>query len=769
MLIVCLVLSMAACSAGNQETDTDKPADQPEEQQITEQPADTAQPADAAQPAEEVKPAEAASAAEEVQLTEEEQKGNLIPGGYFNKIDYKWGLYKESGGQGSTAVKDGQMVVTIEKTGTVKHAVQVYCDGFELLQNAEYKVAFDMQSSVDRVIDWRVQLNGGDYHAYAGQEDIKITSEMKHYEFTFTMEEASDPAPRFCFNMGFHEADGDLPAHTVIIDNVELIILDDSNAVASATGDIGPEININQVGYRTGDRKTAVFRDSSKDTKFDVVDVKTGKVVYSGDVAGAVQTASAGETVAYGDFSSVREPGTYKVTAANSGESYEFAISDDVYKDILADTIKMLYLQRCGSELDKKHAGDFAHKACHTQKAIIYGTKETKDVSGGWHDAGDYGRYVVPGSKVVADLLLAYEDYSGIFTDNVGIAESGNGIPDVLDEARYELEWMLKMQDDKSGGVYHKVTGLNFEGNVMPDTVTDDLYIMSISNCASGDFAAVMAMAARIYKKHDAAFADKCLAAAKKALEYMEKNENKGGFQNPDDVLTGQYPDEEDRDEYFWALSELYKTTDDKSFSNKIGSLDIASLETGLGWEAVNLYGCYAYLTSENQDAGLANKIKDKLNSYIASVEKNVQNDGYFSSMGEVYPWGSNMTIANNGMVILMAKKVLGKDTDLAKKQLDYLLGANATSYCFVTGYGTQTPNDTHHRPSLVLKKTMKGMLVGGPNSNLEDPYAQNVLAGKPAAKCYADSSQSYSCNEIAIYWNSPLVYLLTGLQAERQ
>lgn len=758
-LVVCLLLSMAACGSENQET----VKEQPEEQQMAEQPVEPAK------PAEEVKPVEEAPPVEEVQLTEEEQKGNLIPGGYFNKIDYKWGLYKESGGQGATAVKDGQLEVTVENVGTVKHAVQVYCDGFQVLQNAVYKVAFDMKSSVDRVMDWRIQINGGDYHAYTGQEDVKLTAEMKHYEFTFTMEEASDPAPRFCFNLGFHEPDGELAAHTVIIDNVELIVLDDSKAEASANGDIGPAININQVGYRTGDAKIAIFRESSKDTKFDVVDAKTGKTVYTGNVSGSVQTASAGETVAYGDFSSVNVPGTYKITAPNSGESYEFEIADDVYGDIFADTIKMLYMQRCGSDLHKEHAGDFAHKACHTKKAIIYGTKNTKDVSGGWHDAGDYGRYVVPGAKAAADLLLAYEDYSKLFNDSAGIPESGNGIPDVLDEVRYELEWMLKMQDEKSGGVYHKVTGLNFEGMVMPEKVTDDLYIMPISNCATGSFAAVMAMSARVYSQYDEAFSKKCLAAAKSALAYIESNKNNGGFKNPGDVLTGEYPDANDADEYFWALSELYKTTGDAAYSNKLGSLDISSLDRGLGWAAVDIYGCYAYLTSKNQDAGLTKKINEKFNTYIASVERNVKNDGYFSSMGEVYPWGSNMTLANNGMAILMANKISGKETDFAKKQLDYLLGANSTSYCFVTGYGTLSPDSTHHRPSEALGKTMKGMLVGGANSNLEDPYAKNVLAGKPAAKCYADSSQSYSCNEITIYWNSPLVYLLAGLQAEKQ
>lgn len=122
----------------------------------------------------------------------------------------------------------------------------------------------------------------------------------------------------------------------------------------------------------------------------------------------------------------------------------------------------------------------------------------------------------MPGVKAAADLMLAYEDYPNVFDDNLGIPESGNGVPDVLDEVRYELEWLLKMQDEKSGGVYHKVTTLNFGGMIMPDEENDSLYIMPVSNCATGDFAAAMAMAARVYEKYDKTFADKCLSAAKK-------------------------------------------------------------------------------------------------------------------------------------------------------------------------------------------------------------------------------------------------------------
>lgn len=584
------------------------------------------------------------------------------------------------------------------------------------------------------------------------------------------MEEESDPAPRLCFNLGFHEPDGELDSHTVFIDNVELFLIDDSNSETSATEDVGPSININQVGYHTENSKLGIFRDSSLDEKFDVVNVETGETVYTGDVIDSVETESAGEVVAYGDFSSVKDPGTYKLVAANSGESYEFAIGDDVYDDIFDDVVKMLYLQRCGSELEAEHAGDFAHTACHTQDTIIYGTSETKDVTGGWHDAGDYGRYVVPGAKTVADILLAYEDYSYVFSDSAGIPESGNGIPDILDEARYELKWMLKMQDEESGGVYHKVTGLNFAGTVMPETITDDLYIMPISNTATGDFAAVMAMAARVYEPFDDSFANECLASSKNALDYLESNEGADGFTNPSDVLTGEYPDTEDTDEYFWALCELYKTTGDSTYENKLETIDYNSLEDGMGWQTVSLYGYYAYLTSENQNDDIRKRLIANFSSYLASVEDNIEDDGYFSSMGDEYPWGSNMTLANNGMTLLMANKLLNKDVDydqLAKKQLDYLLGANSTSYCFVTGYGSLTPENTHHRPSQALKTTMTGMLVGGANSNLEDPYAQNVLAGKPAAKCYVDNEQSYSCNEITVYWNSPLIHLMAGLMAD--
>ena len=749
LLMGTIILSVSACTKGKKDTMQETPVTG--ENESKDQPIET-------QP-------------DEGEPGSEEGNENLIPGGYFEEESDKWGVYTESAGEGSFSINsDKQLEVKIDKTGSVGHAVQIHCDGFELLKNAEYEISFDVSSSVDRNMEWRIQINGEDYRPYVSGEGVELSNEMKHFTYTFIMEEESDPAPRLCFNLGFHEPDGKLDAHTVNIDNVELFLIDDSNAETSATGDLGPSININQVGYRTEDSKIAILRDSSLDSEFEVFNIDTGKVVYTGEVIGSVETVSAGETVAYADFSSVKEAGSYKLMAANSGESYEFKIADDVYDDIFDDIVKMLYLQRCGSELDSEHAGDFAHDACHTKEATIHGTPEKKDVSGGWHDAGDYGRYVVPGAKAIADILLAYEDYSDVFSDDAGIPESGNSVPDILDEARYELEWMLKMQDGKSGGVYHKVTTLNFSGMVMPETLTDELYIMPISNTATGDFSAVMAMAARIYEPFDKSFAKECLDSSKKALSYLESNDDEGGFINPSDVSTGEYPDTEGTDEYFWALGELYRTTGSSTYENKLAEIDLDSLENGMGWQSVNLYGYYAYLSSEKQNNDIKKKVMDKFSKHFEVIEKNIEEDGYYSSMGKEYPWGSNMTFANNGMTLLMADDIYNTDVDyedLAKKQLDYLLGANSTSYCFVTGYGSLTPKNPHHRPTEALGTTMIGMLVGGANSNLEDPYAQNVLAGKPAAKCYVDNAQSYSCNEITIYWNSPLIYLMAGFMAD--
>ena len=176
----------------------------------------------------------------------------------------------------------------------------------------------------------------------------------------------------------------------------------------------------------------------------------------------------------------------------------------------------MLYRQRCGIAVES--GGVFDHPECHTGNATIYGdtSGKTVDVSGGWHDAGDYGRYTVSTAKTIADLLNSYQDF-GVEDDEMGIPESGNGIPDILDEARVGLDWMLKMQDPETGGVYHKVTCAVFPETIAPEEETDELILAPISVTATADFAACLAKASVMYKDIDADFSTEALAAAEKA------------------------------------------------------------------------------------------------------------------------------------------------------------------------------------------------------------------------------------------------------------
>lgn len=671
-----------------------------------------------------------------------------------------------NGGDATISNVDGELCVEILSTGTLDYANQIYYDGFELYEGCVYEYSFDVHCDIDRKIEWRLQINSGDYHAYA-IDVIDIGSETQHISVQFTMEEDSDPAPRLCFNMGKAEGmTGDEDVHHIYFDNILLEVVDASNAQQIESLPEALTVNINQVGYEPNDEKVATVSDKNAES-FEVVDTSTGETVYTGELGDVAYDVASSSSYKHADFSSVTEAGTYKIVLDTGEESFEFEINDSVYDSLYSDVILMLYNQRCGTELDSSISGDYAHAACHTGEAVIYGTDTTIDVSGGWHDAGDYGRYVVSGAKTVQDLLLTYED-AGETSDNVGIPESGNGIPDILDEVKYELDWMLKMQDSSSGGVYHKVTCEVFPETVMPEEETDQLIVFPISNTATGDFAAVMAKASVIFEEYDPDYAGTCLEAAMKAYEYLIEHKSDAGFSNPENVETGEYPDSNCNDEILWAAVELYAATGDSSYKDDADELieGDEKVNYGLGWADVGYYALYDYIKYD----GGTDAAKDIILSEAESIADTVSGSGYGVSLVSSFPWGSNMTVANNGLILLMANSIESNEDYItyAQYQRDYLLGRNSVSYCYVTGYGTRSPLDTHHRPSQVVGASMTGMLVGGADSDLEDSYAKAVLTGLPAESCYADNSQSYSCNEVTIYWNSPLIYLLAKLESTK-
>ena len=489
-----------------------------------------------------------------------------------------------------------------------------------------------------------IQQNGGTYQSYTWQ-GLDLTSEPQTVDYEFTMEKDTDIMARLVFNCGIQNGK-DLEPHTIYLDNVSVELVDDSNADTSGNDIYEPPIVTNQLGYRTNAIKTAVFENADSESKFSVVNADTEEVVYTGSLSNAVDCTFSGESNRTGDFTAVTEPGSYYITCGELDKSYTFEISDSVYDSALEDSVRMLYLQRCGCAVEDD---TFGHSACHTSMATVYGTNEKIDVSGGWHDAGDYGRYVVPAAKTAADLFYAYQTAPQLYGDDTGIPESGNGVPDILDEIRYALEWMQKMQTE-SGGVHHKVSCASFPGYVMPEKETAELIVTPVSTTATADFCGSMALAYEFFMEYDVAFAEKCLAAAEKAWTFLEANPNLI-FTNPSDISTGSYGDGNDKDERYWAAAQMWRATGEEKYLTAVESIGV---KTGMDTANFGDYGNIAILTMDGIDTSLSVYTNAK-NSILQSAKSHLadsQNNPFGFSVTQHYKngWGSNMKAGNQGV-----------------------------------------------------------------------------------------------------------------------
>ncbi|WP_261177057.1 glycoside hydrolase family 9 protein [Anaerobacillus sp. CMMVII] len=529
------------------------------------------------------------------------------------------------------------------------------------------------------------------------------------------------------------------------------------------------DIQVNQVGYPSSQKKVAIINEFQG--AFEIVDDENGSVVYCGETGELTLDNASGSSVSHADFSLLKRPGQYRVRA-NEFVSASFLVTEQPYDELQQSLLKAFYFYRCGSDLPEKYAGSWSHKACHTIPAIVY-TDQNRiiDCSGGWHDAGDYGKYVVPAAKAVADLLLAYEFYPHAFSRALPIPETDNCIPDILHECRYELTWLLKMQDPLTGGVFHKVTTKEFPSlDVMPENDLGDLYLSPISATATGCFVAVMSIAARIYKNIDKVLSEQCLFAAKRGWDWLQIHKEVSGYKNPDDILTGEYGDDEDQDERYWAAAELYRTTGHDRYQQAFLLLVEADFpKYELGWANVGGYGTIAYLLN-GEEKGNSKVYSELLEGLRIQADKLVEkstDNGYLISLSETeYIWGSNMVVLNHGMLLLIAHFFHNNEryAECALNHLHYLLGRNVLNVSYVTGHGTNQVLHPHHRPSVGdgVIEPVAGLVLGGPNRGLEDDCAKTNLAGRSPACCYIDHVDSYSTNEVTIYWNSPAVFVVS-------
>ncbi len=532
-------------------------------------------------------------------------------------------------------------------------------------------------------------------------------------------------------------------------------------------------IYLNQVGYINRARKVAT---ATKAGKYQVVNAKTGQQVWECDCEIGGYDAAAGEETFAVDVSHVAETGEYYITGEDGAKSHTFTVSEKPYEKLHRDMMKALYFQRCGCELKAEHAGVYTHAACHTESAILledYLNKtehpKTFDMRGGWHDAGDFGRYSTAAAVALGHLLYAYELFPESFTEELNIPESGNDMPDILNECMYELEWLMKMQTE-DGGVYHKLTAWCHAPFIMPEEDHDPFLLYPVSSLAVADYAAIMAQASRVYKKFRPEFAGEALERAKKSWEWLAKNPYVG-FQNPEGSNTGEYGDSDDNDERFWAACELAKTdianreeyiAAAKEYGEKVSKTDF-------GWVDVSALGSMAVLTEKSAfTKELVQEVTQAVFAEANRLLKIQEESGYgIAMLPDDYCWGSNMAVCNRGMLFVLCALDAGEEAEKYKEaalaQLHYLLGRNATDYSYVTGHGEHSYKNPHNRPSACdgIDEPMPGWVSGGPFMTPADAAArEKIPAGTPPMKCYLDDIGSYSTNEITIYWNSPAIFL---------
>lgn len=519
---------------------------------------------------------------------------------------------------------------------------------------------------------------------------------------------------------------------------------------SKSNGETGNDgVRLNQVGYYPDASKIAVIDSNNSKIRFYVINADTEQVVFGAMAQRMGKTSRA-------DFSTVTETGNYYILTSEGMQSPVFRIAPDVYQELTDALVKFFYYQRCGCELTD--AGLLSHKACHDWEANVYDADEKKvgtmDAIGGWHDAGDYGRYILPQAAAVYELMSAYAKNPEIFGDSSGIPESGNGIADILDECRWELEWMLKMQESETGGVHPQVHSKHFIETMMPDQDPYELAVTPVTTESTAKFAAVMAYASRIYRTVDSTFADRCLQAAEAAWGFLEAH--------PEGVLDlvsfTQYShtgtmESIDLDDVYWAAAELFRTTGEQKYLNRFAELqEQIGTQCDFGWGAAGGFGTVSFLETESDliDPALRSKVlQDYVNAALEGPYGKATsiNNPYFNADTNWW-WGSNMCIGNAAFWMYSAGQLGGhEELYLAgSRQIDYLLGENMHSVCFVTDFGTNFPQTPLHGPSKASGGRIPGALVGGAYQT-EDYYV--------------DDPENYYCNEVSCYYNSALVVTL--------
>ncbi len=596
-----------------------------------------------------------------------------------------------------------------------------------------------------------------------------------------------------------------------------------------------PLIKVDQVGYYCDAAKTARVScfekfGSLNGKIYEIVDAETDEVVFSDTLGEAVcEETFSGEMVHIISFDELTQAGTYYIRISGTGldesacspydiangleldtlTSVQFEISDDVYDDLLNDLTKYYYYQRQGIGIEAEYAGVFARENLHPGDVTVKKWSdrdnpdaETFDVSGGWYDAGDYGKYVTPGAQSVTDLLLAYEMNPEIFAElemNIPETDPDNpnyvDAPGILSEIKYELDMLLKLEHSSKDGSFY--TAANYDTDTGIIYIEDTLYRTSTyasdasekdlrCHLATANMASALAHAYIVYRDIPvyADFAEQCLetalrswswindpantlntsiGAANRTYTFKEADLERGRFQAAGTIYRALTLKGEDASEYEAYLIAGCNT---ESVSNFFKAACI-----NYGHSGRSFLGFFQYLYGNEAPAA---EITDAFSQYEAWRARMLKYDTWGLEMpGWGFWWGSNKQIAHTAMSLMLGDLVMyGEVQDDVKTSIEnhfhYMLGVNPLSFSYVSGYGE---NSVENIFSAIYTKDAKlepyqcpaGYFTEGANDS-NCPHLS-----KYTGKCYIDSDGEWTTNENTIYGNAAMIFLTSSMMSQNE
>ncbi len=520
-------------------------------------------------------------------------------------------------------------------------------------------------------------------------------------------------------------------------------------------------IHLNSLGFLPQSAKKASIVGETK--SFVIKQADNQAVVFRGTVSTPVFQKDVNQNVGLADFSSFSKSGKYYLETPEGVKSVVFEISPKVYNQAFYTSMRGFYLWRCGTAVEGTYNGRlYSHAPCHMDDGYedFQGKPDQRrNGTGGWHDAGDYGKYVVNAGVTVGMMFMAWDQFqNNLKKFSLDLPETATGLPDFLKELKWETDWLLTMQyTDGSGKVSHKLTRKNFEPFCKPEEDKEKRYFTDWSSAAVADFVAMMAQASRYFEPYDKAYSQKCLAAAKLSYQFLKENPAEKGFVQGE-FQTGGYQTD-DKDDRLWAAAEMWETTGNAEFLKDFerqASLENFKIDEDWDWGDVSNLGMFEYVLSAK--SGKNPEILKKISTNIIEVANLIAfkaaSDVYGRPLSRYY-WGCNGTIARQVLNLQVAHKLSPKKvyTQTSLDAIAHIFGRNYYNRSYVTGLGINPAMNPHDRRS--------------GSDNETEPWPGYIVGGGHSATGWNDIQDDYRTNEIAINWQAALVYALAGFVSE--